>query len=257
MGMIGDMRQARNDARTFGVPFLGRRFARPDPHGVVTVNTRLGQLHFRLNDTDIDVLRQIFVDGEYDFDDRGQMETLRRRYREILAAGDTPVVVDAGANIGAASIWFARRFPQAAIAAVEPDAENVRLARLNTAAFDNTRVFEAAIGSRAGGVKLIKTPGHGWAVRTERSDSGAPVMTVPELVATVDRGRLFIVKVDIEGFEADLFSENIDWVDDAAAIIVEPHDWMLPGAGTSQAFQKALMGKGREMLIVGENLIFV
>ncbi len=53
-----------------------------------------------------------------------------------------------------------------------------------------------------------------------------------DLVATIADGRLFIVKIDIEGFERDLFDRNIDWVDQAAAIIVEPHDRMLHGAGT-------------------------
>jgi FkbM family methyltransferase len=257
MDIVAGIRRARRDARAFGPAFIGWRFARRDRAGAVRARTRSGDLYFRPDETDLTVLRQVFVDGEYDFSRRPQMARVRRRYDEILAEGKNPVIVDAGANIGAASIWFAEQFGRAKIAAVEPDPENAELARRNTASLPNVQVFEAAIGARRGGVTLVKCPGHAWAVRTERCETGLPVLTVPDLVQAFDQGCLFIVKVDIEGFEADLFSENIDWLDQAAAVIVEPHDWMLPGAGTSQSLQKALIGKGREILIEGENLIFV
>ena len=38
----------------------------------------------------------------------------------------------------------------------------------------------------------------------------------------------FLMKLDIEGFEDDLFSKNIGWVDQCLILIIENHDWRLP-----------------------------
>ena len=40
-------------------------------------------------------------------------------------------------------------------------------------------------------------------------------------------------------------------------VIIEPHDWMLPGSATSRTFQRALLERDFELLISGENLVFV
>ena len=65
-----------------------------------------------------------------------------------------------------------------------------------------------------------------------------------------------IAKIDIEGFESDLFATHTDWIAKATALVIEPHDWMLPGKGSSNAFRAAI-GPEFEMLISGENLAFV
>ena len=39
--------------------------------------------------------------------------------------------------------------------------------------------------------------------------------------------------------------------------MIEPHDWLLPGSGTSTDFQKAMAERGFDLLISGENLLYV
>jgi hypothetical protein len=113
----------------------------------------------------------------------------------------------------------------------------------------------------------MKAGSASWSNQSERSEKGdVAIVTVADLVALAGPdAALFIVKLDIEGFESDVFSGNCDWVGDPrsvwdggpAMIAVEPHDWMLPGQGTSASFQAALFAKGFEVLIRGENLFFV
>ncbi|WP_342353833.1 hypothetical protein [Methylobacterium dankookense] len=55
---------------------------------------------------------------------------------------------------------------------------------------------------------------------------------------------LLLVKIDIEGFESELFASNTEWVDKAFAIIIEIHDDRLPGQHSSRAMQRALFGQG-------------
>jgi hypothetical protein len=72
----------------------------------------------------------------------------------------------------------------------------------------------------------------------------------------VPSGELLIAKIDIEGFESDLFAADTDWIDQTTVLIIEPHDWMLPGQGSSRTF-RAAMGPEFDMLVSGENLVFV
>ena len=75
----------------------------------------------------------------------------------------------------------------------------------------NVQVMEAAVGSSSGNVSLIHT-GMSWGTRTERlNGDGVRIVTIPEVVRAAGEGFiLLIVKVDIEGFEQDLFAENTD-----------------------------------------------
>jgi hypothetical protein len=42
-----------------------------------------------------------------------------------------------------------------------------------------------------------------------------------------------------------------------SVLMIEPHDWMLPGQYSSAGFQRAVAQERFEMLISGENLFFV
>jgi hypothetical protein len=93
-------------------------------------------------------------------------------------------------------------------------------------------------------------------MQTVRADAGVPVLTVRDAAARVPNGKLFIVKVDIEGFESDLFAANLDWLDEVEAVYLEPHDWLEPGKGTSFSFQRAMAQHPFELFIKGENLVY-
>ncbi len=71
----------------------------------------------------------------------------------------------------------------------------------------------------------------------------------------------FLIKIDIEGFEKDLFQENIEWMNKFKVIIVEIHDWMVPSKSISASFisslNKTMKIKKRDLIINGENLISV
>ena len=61
-------------------------------------------------------------------------------------------------------------------------------------------------------------------------------------------------KIDIEGGEADLFSNNDAWVDRFPLIVIELHDWLLPGTGSSRNFLRAIAGRNFDVVFRGENL---
>lgn len=214
-----------------------------------------GRLFIRRKQSDFSAVRQVWRDEEYKIGNPAIRDRVARRYEAILGEGRTPVIVDAGANIGAASRWFSVLYPQAVVVAVEPDPENLEILRRNADGW-RVEVVPSAIGSEAGFVRLIGLD-LGWSTQTERADDGLSIVTVAECVASVPKGKLFIAKIDIEGFEEDLFSGNTDWVADAEVVFIEPHDWMLPDRHTSRHFQTVMARHPFQLFLRGENLIYV
>jgi FkbM family methyltransferase len=215
-----------------------------------------GHVIVRSGDSDLETVRQVFREREYEIKVPAVVRRVHARYEAILASGHVPVIIDAGANIGAASLWFKQLFPLAAVVAVEPDPANAELARQNLSIHPDVLVMEAAIGGAQGHVDLVPSR-QSWAITTERSASGTPIVTIPQAAAGVANGVLFIVKVDIEGFERDLFASNSDWLDDVYLVYIEPHDWMLPGKGSSRHFQREFGKRDFEIFLQGENLVYV
>jgi hypothetical protein len=83
---------------------------------------------------------------------------------------------------------------------------------------------------------------------------------VPELLQQypMSAGFLpFMIKVDIEGYESVLFEENVDWIDAFPLMTIELHDWALPGQGTSKNFLKAIAGRDRDFVYLGENVFSI
>jgi FkbM family methyltransferase len=226
--------------------------------GTFHVNLPQGRVALRGRNSDYAVLRQVFGYRQYSTGNQAVEQSIQSRYSEILASGHTPVIVDAGANIGLTSLWFATHYPKSKIVAVEPDPQNFEILENNIGSSQCCLTMKAAVGSTAGSASLTGT-GKGWATQTERATSGGttPIVTINDIIANVANGIPFIVKIDIEGFERDLFSDNLEWLDETFAVFIEPHDWMVPGGDTSRSFQKAFGDRDFNLYIRGEILFYV
>ena len=257
MNVLAEALQILTDATSLGVRFLGRHFAGLNRGSTHVVRVKeFGVFHVRRGrgHTDINVLRQVFKDRQLRIWSPAFSQRIQHRYSEIIASGKTPVIIDAGAHIGASARWFKVKYPQAHILAIEPDPDNCEVLRKNG---QEIEIIHAAIGSVAGRAQIINDGWGAWATRTKRSDDGVRIMTMQEAIQMVPNGTLFQVKIDIEGFEDDLFSQNLDWLDQAFVVYIEPHDWMLPHRYCSKNFQKAFAERDFEMLLNGEHIIYV
>jgi hypothetical protein len=67
----------------------------------------------------------------------------------------------------------------------------------------------------------------------------------------------FLLKVDIEGAEKSLFTGPAAVLDQFPIIIMEPHDWMLPGLQTSVEFFRFHAAAGREFSMKNENVVSI
>lgn len=209
---------------------------------------------------DLGVMRQIFEQKDYDLHHWPQGQDIIDLLGLLKEQGRLSLIVDMGSNIGASSVFFCERYPGAKLLCVEPDPTNADLLAKNMSGL-NHALFRGAISNRAGQLSLVD-PGHGdWGFRTAPIDSSvaAPLTVDAETVQHLidqwgDGGVPVIAKIDIEGGESGLFADACEWMDAFPCIIVELHDWMLPGMGTSRNFLKQVAARQLDFVHRGENI---
>jgi FkbM family methyltransferase len=205
---------------------------------------------YRLGTADEQVLVQVWQALEYDLSHLAKWGPIKGLYNHIAASGLHPLIIDGGAHIGLASVWFALEFPLAEVIAVEPEAENFKLLARNTAGL-HVQCVHGALGDSYG-LSRIVDPGEGtWGYQTEPTSviAGSVVRTpIADMIGVP--GRLFIVKLDIEGAEGEVMRTHADWLKECPIVIVEPHSWI------NQDLLAPLY-EGRGIYQCGENVVSI
>jgi FkbM family methyltransferase len=217
----------------------------------------------RLRERDLPIFWQIMVMKENDFASLTQATEVRSVYNQILSEGNKPVIVDCGGHIGLSAVWFASRYPEATLYCIEPDSTNFSLMQQNTAPYKNVTPINGGIWNRPCYLK-ISNPSSGSAsfrleevlepAESERS-SLLRAYTITEVSSREPQNRLFLVKMDIEGAESHVFETRAEWLNEAAVVIIELHDWLMPGQRTSKNFFKRLSEHDFDVVLQGENLL--
>ena len=160
-------------------------------------------------------------------DMRTLAEIFERKLYNLSVTG-VKRVLDLGANIGLATLFFSWQFPEAELACVEPSPgnrdmlrETIRLNRIRAT------VFEGAVGTESGVAELhvgcepdmfSLTPSQSSAQRLT-----VRLFAVPELLAKMGWDEIDVLKIDIEGYEKTLLHENNSWLGRVRFIIGEAH----------------------------------
>lgn len=192
----------------------------------------------RLGTTDVPTFFQIFSEREYD-------------------SADLPVsaqtIVDLGANIGLAAVFFGLKYRKATVVCIEPEATNFQALVGNTIGLGNRVICKRAAVWTADGTVGLNTEklGH-WGARICREGDTTQSITMDSLLRSFPI--IDILKVDIEGTEIDIFATNSEeWLSRVKMVIVEPHDWLRPGC---EAAVREALDDFEELAPRGENLFF-
>lgn len=172
----------------------------------------------RVPSADSTAYQLVFIKKEYDF----RVET------------SPEVIVDAGANIGLASIYFANKYPDAKIIAIEPEQSNFELLKENVAPYSQVTPIQAALWDKNEEINLID-PGFGSdAFMTDVKHPSENVlgktchtvnaMTVDKLMMDFTLTKINILKIDIEGAEREVFDDPSSWIEKVDSIIIELHE---------------------------------
>jgi FkbM family methyltransferase len=216
---------------------------------------RLKNLRFRSRTESI-VIDQILIDLCYDTRKLRRHAEIVEKYEESIKSGKTPLIIDCGANIGVSARWFSDQFPQAKVVCIEPSSENISSAKVNAPDAD---MIHAAIGSEHGTCEIGNPDANSWAFKVNLGTGAIPVLTVPDILGRYpeDVYEPLIIKIDIEGFEADLFSKDTQWIRKFFVLMVELHDWLQPNQATSQTFLRAIAQENRDFIPSGENIFSI
>ena len=112
---------------------------------------------------------------------------------------DEPIILDVGANIGLATIWWKLRFPKAKIVAIEADPTIFKILEKNIKQFnfDNVELINAAAWVSDGFLKFAPDGSDGGRVAIQ----GTEIRSI-SLASVIDRfSRIDFLKLDIEGGE--------------------------------------------------------
>jgi FkbM family methyltransferase len=181
-------------------------------------------IQLRLRTTDVSLLNDIVMNSEYDW--------------------DTPkmprAIVDAGANIGMASIFFANKYPDARIIAIEPEPSNFEMLKKNTSHYPNILAVHGALWNENKTLS-ISDPGEGeWGFQTSDRESRATEKGINVRGITLDKlmdecgiDYIDVLKIDIEGSEKEVFENSVRWIDKVGMIAVELHDRFKSGCSSS------------------------
>lgn len=196
----------------------------------------LHAFYIRRNTTDTLVLRQLYEWGEHNF--------LKPEFK-------FNTILDAGANIGLASVLFATMYPKSRIVSVEASSRNFRSLKLNTQPYSNIIVVNAALWPRVAPLSLTLGPRNphlppewGYMVKeTKDLEPGQAVedsllgVSVPFLLKIFGLRSFDFLKIDIEGSEGEIFREgqrhDLEWVEHSKLAALELHGDMVPGSNVT------------------------
>jgi FkbM family methyltransferase len=246
--------------------FKTRRFISLSPptarkHRILDISTNLITSIYGRGIEDIISIIQVFIAEFYDLKQLdARYVDIVKNYDEIIQSGKKPLIIDCGANIGLTSLYISMHFPLAKIVAIEPDKTNCDFANVNTAG-KNIDVLRAAVGGRSGKCNIIDSSVNSNSFKVEENifnTDQIDMLTIKDIINKYDNDHTpFIVKIDIEGFEKDLFKSSTDWVSLFQLLIIELHDWMLPKEANSANFLKVIARENRDFIFHNENIFSI
>jgi FkbM family methyltransferase len=155
-------------------------------------------------------------------------QVLEDRHFEVALRYSPELIIDGGANIGLVSLYFANRYPDAKIIAIEPDPENCALFRRNCSAYPNIELVQGALWPSNADLVIENPNDLSYEFRvveapssTSRSFRG---VTMEDVLANSGKQRIDLLKLDIEGSEAQLFSfDHNNWLSRVDNMMIEIH----------------------------------
>jgi len=178
---------------------------------------------FRPKSSDIKIFEQIFMDKSLNF----KISDFQPKY-----------IVDAGANAGYVSLYFANKYPSSKIIAIEPESSNYKLLLKNIKSYKNIIPLKVALWNKGKKLQIENLESEKWSFRmveTNKDNSNViEGLTLANIMNKFKIEKIDILKLDIEGGEKQLFSSNYkNWLDKVKLIYIELHDRHIKGCSKS------------------------
>lgn len=160
-------------------------------------------------------------------------EAFTHRYYDFDLPSEPKTILDLGANIGFTMLFFARKYPLAHLAAVEPIPANIELLRQNLQSNGvEAEIFAKAVAVKDGVITMRMSEhdyGHkvadiSFGRAVDGNECEVPAVTIPSLLTQLGWDRVGLLKIDIEGYEGILLQHDADWLRRVDALCIEIHE---------------------------------
>jgi FkbM family methyltransferase len=202
------------------------------------------KIFIRPKTTDSQMFSQIFKKKEYSFN---------------WPIKNPRFILDCGANVGYASIWFSNVFPNCKIVAIEPDSKNFDILKKNVEGYPNVFPLKGAIWKENCflQIKDIGLGECGYVVEktSVKSSNTIKAYNIKDILEMFGEEKIDILKIDIEGSEKEVFSKNTSWIDSFKILVIEIHDNIKKGC--SEAVKNKITKDKFIEERNGENQIFI
>lgn len=178
-------------------------------------NAKQRDIYLRTYSGDLDIFYEIFWKKAYKFN----------------YAPRPGAILDLGANIGLATLFFLDEFPDSKVIAVEPEPGNLEILKKNLETEINNQqvtIVEGAVSGKDDRLSLtIPLLKYNATIKVNiceaENSREVKVMRMQTLLKTCNQAVVDILKIDIEGSEREVFSENIEWLQQIREISIEFH----------------------------------
>ncbi len=183
---------------------------------VIKLPSKKIEICLRPNTKDLETFEEVFISNIYD-----------------INLPFNPVnIVDAGANVGLASLFFKLKYPNSKIVAIEIESKNIEMILKNTKSFNDITVLERGLYNKNTFFKITDPYNATNSFQIEEvsgnQDYDIQSITLDEILVTNDWKTIDILKIDIEGAEKQLFEENYqNWLPKVKVLMIETHDRMI------------------------------
>lgn len=164
--------------------------------------------------SDTDVFKQIFIKREYNY--------------KFWKGYNPRFIIDCWANTWYSTVYFANRFPDAKIYAIEPEKTNFDVLVKNTKSYKNIEVFEKWIRHKTTNLKISNPEWRKWSFQLIETDEKVwtiSAITINDLLKRSGLKKVDILKIDIEWAEKEVFENNSDdWLKTTDIIFLEVHE---------------------------------
>jgi FkbM family methyltransferase len=168
--------------------------------------------------SDFIVFEEIFIDKIYKFN---------------FKVSDSPIIIDAGANVSYTALFFLKMFPKAKIFCIEPNIENSRLLKQNLNGYRNITLINKGLWNTNVHLKFESMEASSWAfqvIECNENESQCEAISINQIIEEYKLDKIDILKMDIEGSEKEVFENNNNWINITHQIIIEIHENMHKGA---------------------------
>jgi FkbM family methyltransferase len=187
------------------------------------------------------LLRQIFIEGEYRFE----------------ANTDSPVILDCGANIGLATLFFKHLYPGARISSFEADPETASILQKNVERnrLKDVSVYNLMLSNTEGDQPFYLSADEEGALsmsaNPNRISSHREITVKAGKLSSYINGPIDLLKLDVEGAEWDVMTDlkSSGKISLVRRMVIEYHHKIGGQASCMARFLALLEGEGFEYQI--------